>query len=238
MELDKIGSYRDLRKIVDILSNQGFGYIDTYKLHQSKVDKLISSANKYGVKFDDNIKRKYQYDEKLTYDEIKNELDQYFSQFSPDTKIYELINKFYLVSDDSCMTPYGGSPSSTDIIKWHEFKTKFGLKDEFGYGNNVSVYNLDKNYIKVYFSEYSAYDFDTLYKLIFGEENIKIDGKKIGVWQDIGKIEIKLFQKGTAQIKGDLSKLKEYYFNSVNKPYRNIVIIYNKSKHILKSKNN
>jgi hypothetical protein len=76
--------------------------------------------------------------------------------------------------------------------------------------------------------------FELFYKLIFNKECENFDSKKTGVWQNLGEIEVKLFQNGNLNIKGNLKKLKELFFNYLkNTNYSNRVIFYNKKKEII-----
>ena len=75
------------------------------------------------------------------------------------------------------------------------------------------------------------YEFKNFYKLVFDEECVDFDQRKTGFWIKLGKIEIKLFQNGYANIKGDLKKLKEYYYQYIKSNHHNNtnIIKYNSS---------
>lgn len=234
MELPKIKTKEDLKKLLNYLYDQGFGYFSDWEHHQKKITHIINKNNtlniKYDKKLDDEMNR-------LTdYDEIENQVKQYFLKFSPDDKIFELFERFNIQSDDSCSLPSNNYPDIKEIIKWNEFKNKYKLKDEYintGGFLSFAVYNLDKNFLKIRFGD-ESYHFNTLYKLIFNEEPSDIN-KVYGEWQNIGKIEIKKFQNGYANIKGDIKKFKDYYYKYLTqKIYYHTIIIYNKKQEIFK----
>ena len=135
------------------------------------------------------------------------------------------------------MTPWN-SPSRSDIIDWVKFKKKFNLKDEFGASENVYIYDLDRKSLKIYFGDnYNKYDFVKFYKIIFNEEVENPLENKVGVWQNLGKIEVKHFQNGNTEIRGDISKFKEYYYKDIkSKVYNHTIIRYNKKTEIIKPK--
>lgn len=229
INLDSIKTKSDLKDILNFLDKQGFGYISDWELHNKKINHIINKNNTLGVKYDDKLKsnlEKYN-----NYEDADKEAKKYFSKFGVDDKIFELLNEFYLESDESNRTPYI-NPSRKDIIEWYEFAKKHNLTDKdtekIGISKFITFYNLDKNFIKVRFGSYKSWEFKKLYELVFGEEPKEFNEKKIGDWQDLGKIQIKFFQKGTIAIKGDLIKLKEYYYKYLKKERGNTLIKYNK----------
>ena len=229
--MEPIKTKKQLDEILQMLNDQGFGYFSNYEQHKKKVDHIINKANRLGIKYNDKLKSEL---EKMSdYAEIEKKANEYFSKFSPDDKIFELLNKFYIQTDDSGKVPYG-RPDNRDIVDWVNFKNKYELKDE--YIGNFDVYNFDKSFIKIRFPEYSNWEFENLYELVFGEKCGKFEEKKAyGIWQNIGKIEIKLFQNGYCNIKGDIGKLKEYYYKYLKERiYRNTIFIINKRKEIIK----
>jgi len=230
-----IKTKKELDEILQMLNDQGFGYFSDYEPHKTKIDHIINKANKLNIKHDSKLKDKLI--KMSDYDEIEKETNEFFSKFQPDDKIFELLNKFFISSDGIGRVPYG-RPSGNDIVAWVNFKNKYGLKDE--YTGNLEVYNFDKSYIKVNYPEYSEWDFEKLYELVFGEKCGKYEERKAyGTWQNIGKIEIKLFQNGYCNIKGDIAKLKEYYYKYLKKKlYHTTIFIINKKKEIIKKKNN
>jgi len=230
----KIKNLADLERVYELLDQQGFGYTGSWKAHEQKVQRIIDKANTLGLDYSSTLKS-----DNLPlkdYSEIEKNITAYFSKFGADDKIKEFLNKFYLQEDARGRTPYSSSTDTKEIIEWVTFKTKYGLKDEFGRGNTVDVYYLDKPTIKVRFGDnYNRYDFNKFYKLIFNEECIEIDANYSG-WQDLGKIEIKLFQNGNLAMKGDLKKIKEYHYNYLkNTKNSNMVIRYNKKTEIIKN---
>jgi hypothetical protein len=224
INLDKIKTQAELKEILKFLDEQGFGYHSDWDFHQKKVNHIINNVNTHNVKYDSDLTDKLK---KLNdYDEIEKEAKIYFSKFSSVDRIMELLNEFYLAQDESVRTPYS-RPDTKDILAWSAFKKKYNLKDSIGTGVYLSFYNLDKNYLKINFGNYKGWEFKVLYKLVFNEETKEFNDKKVGEWQDLGKIEIKFFQNGKANIKGDLKKLKEYYFKYLSSG-NNHIINYNK----------
>lgn len=232
----KIKNKSDLKQILQFIEDQGFGYIADYELHNKKINGLVSKNNKLNINYNSNIKDKFKNIE--DYDEIEKEIQKYFSQFSINDKIKEYIKKFHLVADDQGYTPWN-TPNDKDVIEWIEFRDKYKLKDEFsGSREEVRYYNLDKNYLKIHFYGQSGWDFKFFYNAILGEECKEFDEKRVGVYQNIGKIEIKFFAKGGANIKGDLKKFKELYYNELLKDhYFHMIIKYNDKIKIYKKEN-
>jgi hypothetical protein len=230
--MEPIKTKEQLDEILKMLNDQGFGYFSDYEPHKKKIDHIISNANKLGIKHDSKLK--YELIRMSDYTEIEKKANEYFSKFNPDDKIFELLNKFYMQTDDNRKVPYYNYPGNNDIVAWVNFKTKYGLKDE--YIGSFDVYNFDKSFIKIRFPEYSNWEFENLYELVYGEKCGKFEEKKAyGEWQNIGKIEIKLFQNGYCNIKGDIVKLKEYYYKYLKKNiHNNTIFIVNKKKEIIK----
>jgi len=227
-----IKNQADLKQILKFLDQQGFGHVSDWELHQKKINSLISKNNTLGITYDERIKEDLR--NLNDYEEIDNRLKKYFSGFNVDDKIFEFIKTFYLSSDDSCSTPWN-RPEARDVIAWIKFKERFNLKDEFGASKTIDFYNLDKNYLKIYFGSYKEWEFKQFYKLIFNEDPKNFDDKKVGAWQNLGKIEIKFFMKGGANIKGDLTKIKEYYNKYLIKNiYHHTIIKYNNKLNIIK----
>lgn len=228
-----IKSRKDLERVLKLLSDQGFGYTSDYEHHNKKIDSIISKANKLGIETK-NLKIRDTLSKLNNYEDMEKEADAFFSKYNPVDKINEYLNEFDLSSDASCRTPWRNSSYSKEIIEWVEFRRKLNLKDEYGYGQNITYYNFDKNFLKIRFGEYKSYDFKRLYKLVFNEE-CKEFGNKTSEWYDLGKIEIKFFQNGYANIKGDIKTLKEYYYNHTKKKIYNTTIIkYNNKTEIIK----
>jgi len=232
IDIHNIKTHSELKEILKSLDDQGFGYHTEWEAHNKKIDKLISKNNSLNIDYDKKIKEKLN---KLdNYEEIESEIKKYFSGFNDDDKIYELLNKFYISSDISIITPSFNWPDTNQIREWFAFRKKLNLKDEFGTGNNVSYYNLDKNFLKIHYPSYGSWDFKILYKLIFGEDPLEFSEKRAGIWTDLGKIEIKFFMKTGPNIKGDLTKLKNYYYNILKKNRYNTIIKYNNKIEIIK----
>ena len=234
LNLDKIKNEEDLKKVLKFLEDQGFGYQSAYwELHNKKIDNIVSKANTLNIKYDSSLKeRLYKLKD---YDEVSEEAKNFFTKFTPDDKINEFINEFYLSTDETVRTPYS-RPDAKDIIAWTDFRNKFNLQNDFGVDNHIEYYNLDKNYLKINFGSYKEWEFKRLYKLIFNEECVEFEAKKVGLWVDLGKIEIKFFLNGKASIKGDLKKIKEYYYKYLKNRNGNTIITYNKKIDITKHK--
>ena len=241
INLDRIKNTEDLKKVLKFLDDEGFGSSTReWELHQKKVNDIIFKSNTLNIKYDNNLNSTLY---KLTdYDEIESQAKQFFSKFNPSDKIFELLNTFYLDEDDKCSTP-SSRPDNKDIINWVRFKKLYGLTDEYGVMKRIEYYNLDKNMLKIRFSD-EAYEFKKLYKLIFDEECLdfkssKYGENKYGEWQNLGQIEIKIFANGYANIKGNLIELKEYYYKQIiKKLYLHTIIKYKGKVEILKGKEN
>ena len=238
MEIESIKTKQELKRILKFLDDQGFGHISEYDLHDRKVNNIIYKENKLRVEYN-----RGKLDEELkgltNYDDINNVVNNFFSKFNPDDKIFELIKKIYIQEDDRCQTPSYSYPSANDIIAWVTFKTKYNLKDEFNGSQYISYYNLDKNTIKITFYDRKS-EISQLYELIFGEECKEFSiSKKYGEWINLGKIDIKVYKNNYADLRGDITKIKEYNYKSLinDNHYGSIVIKYNGKVQIIKSKN-
>lgn len=233
----------ELKTILDSLYEQGFGHNSDYEFHNNKVNRLISKANKFNVDYSHfyGVNKIPDFFKLSNYDEIKTQADNYFSKFSPDDKINELLDTFYLQESDSCRTPWRNPNNISEIINWVNFRNKYNINDDFGSSEYISYYNIDKNIIKIRFPDSKGYVFDTLYKYVFDEEPNKYDdpnrfGKFNKDWQNLGKIEIKFFQNSNADIKGDLTKLKEFFFKKITSKEKNIIIKYKGIQTIINKK--
>jgi hypothetical protein len=230
----KIKNKSDLKILLKFLESQGFGHQSDYEFHRRKVDSILFDSNKLGVKYDDSFKTKiHNLDD---YDEAKKLADQFFSKFGVDDKVLEYLNTFYIKEDSLGKTPSFSRPSEKDVLEWFKFKTKYDIKDEsvFKSYESVHVYDLDKNLIKINFGEYKSWEFKRLYYLIFNEDCIDFNERKVGDWINIGKIEIKFFANGNAAIKGDLAKFKEYYYKYLKgERWGHRIIFYNKKREII-----
>lgn len=241
--LPKITSKEQLKAICDGLNDQGFGYYSEYEMHNRKVQSIISKNNKYRIddkKFSSEVQDLIS--DVTDYEEMDKIVSKYFEKFKPDDKIKELLNKFYLKALDSGRSP-GNSPDRKEIIEWVRFKKKYGIKGEpFGTLNYISVYNLDRNILKINSSgDYGTWEFDRLYELLFNEKpnewsngNGYGEGKVFGKWQDLGKIQVKVYQNGNMDVKGDIKKLREFLYKSIRR--ENCIIFYNKKKEIRANK--
>lgn len=237
--MEQIKSRKELEDIFKSLSDQGFGFFSDYEAHHKKINRIINEYNTLRVDKED-----YKFKEKMysidDYEEAKKEAINFFSKFKPDDKIFELLNTFHLSNDDSASTPSYNYPNAKEIIKWMTFKNKYKLNDkDFDGDDTVEYFNLDKSFLKIRYSN-KDYKFKQLYELIFGEECNDFLGSEYGDknydWQNLGKIEIKIFKNGYANIKGDLTKLKEYYYKTINKNrnYVHTIIKYNGKTEIIK----
>lgn len=227
-----IKTKQELEKILDDLSEQGFGYFNRYDAHQRKIEKIINVNNKLNVSVDSEFKNNLQrVDDYVQAEKIAKE---HFSKFKPDDKINELLKKFSIQYDDSAGIP-SNYADANEIIRWVEFRTKYNLKDEFDKGYNVQYYNLDKSFLKIYYND-NQYDFSTLYGLIYGKSCPDYDRKSIGVWIDLNPLELKIFANGYANIRGDIKKFKEYFYKTLkSERYGNSIIKYNDKIEIIKT---
>lgn len=228
-----IKTREELEKILQDLSDQGFGYFNRYDAHQRKIEKIINDANKLNVSVDSEFKNGiHRIDD---YVQAEKTAQQHFSKFKPDDKINELLNRFTLQADDSVAIPRSYS-GANEIIAWVEFRTKYKLNDIFDKGYNVQYYNLDKNFLKIYYGD-SHYEFETLYNLIYGKPcPVNLSRQSVGYWIDLDPLEIKIFANNNAQIKGDITSFKDYLYKYVkNKEYGNKIIKYNGKTEIIKA---
>lgn len=240
-KIPEIKSSKDLDKIFDALYDQGFGYVQNQdSFHKAKIDKIIHKNNKLKI----DIPSSFYYDtyKIKNYSEAEASVINHVSKFNPSDKINELIkNKFPLKYDDRCEIPEYNETKVNKVIDWFNFKAKYRLNDKdlkkYVQTKNylkVDIYDLDKKFIKISFGN-DISDFETLYELIFNE---KCSGLKnsSGDWQNIGKIEIKQFLNGTANIRGDIDKFKEYYYNKLINDvfYNNVYVVsYNKTTKLI-----
>ncbi len=246
--LSEIKNKEDLKKILKFLDNQGF-YISEgdYSLNNSKINKIINKENILDVKIPDREKLFNELSKLDNYSDMIIAANNYFSKFKSEDKIKELIDFFYVQEDDRCNVP-SSSPSTKDIIEWFNFKTKYNLDDN--YRDNIYYYNLDKNILKLRFGDKTS-EFQKLYKLLYNEDcntmttsrygkDLKpneVDYNKFGVWQNLGKIEIKFLQNGNVNLKGDLTELREYnYQHLLERNYGTHIIKYKGKTEIIKAK--
>ena len=224
MALRKIKSRKDLETIINDLENQGFGYIQTYKLHQNKINNIKSKANVLNVEEKD-VDSVINNDE--TYNTIEKKVKKYFNKFKPEDKIKEYFRKFYVIPDIDIRTPDNFNPSRSEIINWIKFKRKIGIDKEFGGFKYISYYNLDKNFIKLrdYDNSY-MYEFSRLYKLLYGTEPKDVEKPQTGIWYDLGEIEVKYFKNDTMNIKGNIKIIKDFFYKNIRQT--NIIVKYNK----------
>jgi hypothetical protein len=248
--LSEIKNIDDLKKILKFLSDQGFNVSESgYNLNEYKINRIIDRANVLDV----TIPRRDDLYSELSklgnYSDMINAANKYFSKFSSKDKIKEYINTFYVQEDDIGKVASHNSPSTKEIIEWFNFKTKYNLNDDFS--GNIYYYNLDKNILKIRFGNNNNSDFERFYKLVYNEDcnelTTAIYGKKIGpgqvdynkygVWQNLGKIEIKFLQNGNANLKGDLTDIREYnYQHLIDRTYGTHMIKYKGETEFVKSK--
>jgi len=244
--LSEIKNKDDLKKILKFLDNQGFGitsvqHPDDYTLNNYKINKIIDNANILNIKINNRNNLFSELSKLNNYSDMVTTANNYFSKFNSKDKIKEFIDIFYIQEDEYCKVPSHTYPGKKEIIEWFNFKTKYDLNDD--YNDNVYYYNLDKNFLKIKFGD-NKYEFEKFYKLLYNEESSEFEhskyGKNIyGTWINLGKIEIKFFQTGNVNIKGDLASLREYYYEyltSKNNNYTNYIIKYNGKIEIIKAK--
>lgn len=233
----KIKTEKDLEQVLDYLKNQGFYIHNSWDLHKHKVDKIYNDANTLGIDYPSSIKDYYK---EKNYEELEKKAKEYFSKFGVDDKINEYLNKFHLHQDEQIHSPSFYHTDKKDIINWVKFKKKYGVKDgDFGTGRYIHVYNFDKPYLKINFGYNYGWEFKRFYRLLFNEEYEEFSDKNYGDWQNLGKLEIKIFKNGSANIKGELERIKEYYYKyEILKKYNDMIVIYKKKKELIHSKNN
>lgn len=230
-----IKNYEELEIVLNSLKNQNFGYFNDYNAHNHKIDHLINNANKLNLdesKYQQYTRNLYNLKD---YAEIENKLQSIFSNFSEVDKIKEYLNTFRIIANVQFKIPEKNKDDYKRIIDWFNFKTKFNLKDvDFLPDINLYYYNLDKKTIKISFNH--PYKFKNFYELIF---NKKLDSSKnwdyilknnFSIWIDMDEIQLKIYQNGTAEIGGNISQLKKYYYDeyiSKNNYYNYNIVTYN-----------
>jgi len=236
-KIPKITNYEELEIVLDSLSNQGFGSFGrSWEHHNNKIDSLIRNANTLNLNIPDSLTKDLR--NKKDYNDVELEAKKYFSSFNSDDKIYEYINNYFSIKyDDKSKAPGSNNDRINEVIEWVNFRIKYNLNDkdfknfEHQY-TNTYIYNLDKKTIKINFSDEST--FRSFYKLIYEEECAPFDkhSNSFGEWYNLGKIEIKQFQNGTVTLRGDLSKLKNYYYKYLTQKqiYNSNYVVYYKNK--------
>lgn len=234
-----IKNENELKIILNSLRDQGFGSFDDYKAHNYKIDRMINYANKFNIE-----QSKYrQYTENLynlkDYTEIENKLQSIFSNYSEIDKIKEYLDIFSIRPNIELKLPDVNTYQQEDnIIQWIKFKNKLNLKDNnFIPGKTIKYYDLDKKTIKISFvRDYTQpYKFQKFYELLFNKKlrNDKdydeILRTNVGIWLDLDEIQFKTYQNGTAEIGGNISQLKQLYYEKISKNtyYNYNIIIYN-----------
>jgi len=251
--LSEIRNKEDLKKILKFIDDQGFNinavkYPSDTSLNDYKINRIIDKANTLSVTIPNKEKLYSELSKLNNYSDMINAANNYFSKFSSKDKIKEFIDTFYVQEDDIGKVASHSYPSTKEIIEWFNFKTKYNLDDN--YNDNVYYYNLDKNILKIRFGDKSN-EFQKFYKLLYNEDCNKItssrygrklspgevDDAKFGVWQNLGKIEIKFLQNGNVNLKGDLTELREYnYQHLLERTYGTHVIKYKGKTEIIKAK--
>jgi len=209
-----IKSRTDLKEIFDSLYDQGFGYFKEYEAHNSKVDKIIHEANTQQIKEFEESKLRDRLQKMNNYEEIKEETITHFAKYSPEDKIKELMDKFYIHANEYASVPSYTRPSDVSIIAWHQFKRKFGLTDKnINEYATYKYYDLDKN-LKINFS--GTYEFRKLCELVNGTMPPEIETKSSD-WKNLGDFQVRIFNNGNAELKGNIDKFRERYFNILTK---------------------
>jgi len=240
LKLDKIKNYKDLEKLDDIIGEQGFGYIDKYKMHERKIYNIISNANKHNINYNEySIKKLIEDQYHDDYDKIKKIIEKFFTKFNINDKLTELLNSMYMVSN-TMSTPSSWERDRKDIENWWNFKKKYKITDnkKFGTSEYVSIYDFDKKFLKVHFNN-SENIIKQIYKIIFNKDP-KYDNYRfpVGIWLDLGEIEIKVFQNNTANIKGNIQKFKDHYLENSRKGkmHETVIIMKDKKQEIVYKK--
>lgn len=235
--MEPIKTKEDLKRLLKFLDQQGFGYFSEWELHQKKIDHILSQNNKLGINYDKKFKEKMFALE--DYDVVEKQTKEFFSKFNVDDKIFEYTQTFSVNSDDDVHVPSYKSDAKT-IIAWVKFKEKYNLSEIFKQSDRIYFYNLDKNYLKINFGSYKEWEFKQMYKYIFNEEPAPFDDKVVGKWFNLGKIEIKFWAKGGANIKGPgLRKYQEYYnrfLKDLDDRYYSCIIKFNGKLEIIEQK--
>ncbi|MCK9415227.1 hypothetical protein M0Q97_01050 [Candidatus Dojkabacteria bacterium] len=248
IDFRNIKNSNELEIVLNSLNDQGFGHFNDDKAHEYKIERMIRNANKLQLdssKYTQYTKKLYDLND---YAEIENKLQSIFSNFSEMDKIKEYLDIFSIVGNTQLKIPNKNDDDYKRIIDWFNFKTKFNLKDaNFLPDKNLYYYNLDKKTIKIsYKPDYiQPYKFQNFYELIFNKKLSKnknydeILRNNIGIWLDLDEIQFKIYQNGTAEIGGNISQLKKYYYEQISKDnYYNYNIITYNNKQIINNPTN
>ncbi len=158
-------------------------------------------------------------------------MKKYFSKYKPDDKIREVIKSFYIQKDAEAWFP-SNRTNRKEIIEWMNLKKKVGFKEDpeyIQYHPRVRFYDFDKKIMKINFSDSYTNSFNYLYELIYGEKpNHDVRNIAYGKWFDLGKIEVKKFNNGSMNIKGDLKLMKKYQYDYVQQFGQNDIYRINK----------
>ena len=257
MEIGIIKNKSELEKVLSFFQEQGFSTGSATSWHDSKIRYIIESenVNKLNIKFDhqnDFIKSddawlttndKEQVLRKLywvnDYDEVQKIAKHFFSKFTVNDKIDELLKHFSLEEDDTCtIPPVNSEPSYSDVDGWYKFRIKYGVDDsgDFYFRNNhrneVKVFNFDKKSIKISgIKKYEGlHEFRKLYELLYGGTPLNFDIDNKGVWQDLGEIQLKSYKNGTTELSGNIKKFKDYFYNKIKKTLYTFTVVFHDGK--------
>ena len=230
MSLNNIKNREELNKIFNIIYKQGFNYINSYNNHTAKIDNIKSKANPLNITGKDYNLHKL-YDDDDDYSTITKKLTTYYSQFGTDLKIDEYFNLFYMKADDTGSFP-GSSPRRSDSEKWIKFKKKNNIRqDPPDNTRQIYYYNFDKSYIKLNdIDSYSWYKFENLYFYLYNKKPNKIK-RHTNKWYDLGEIQVKFFQNGSMNLKGNIESIIQYFLKEKINTINNVILIKYKNKY-------
>lgn len=237
IDFRNIKNQDELDVIFKSLSDQGFGYMSTYKIHNDKIKHIINKANKYDIESNKHSRETSELYKLKNYNDIESQAEKIFSKWSPDDKINEYLNMFGVISTIEVQYP-SSNPSDKELIRWFKFKLKFKLKDsDFSSWERVYYYDLDKKTIKITFGD-NKWDFRRMYTLLYKKECPEFSNKPIGVWVDLDNIQIKFYVNGNAELSGDVESYKKYQYEYLkNQTYATNIIKYNNKMEIFFNKN-
>jgi hypothetical protein len=231
-----IKNKQELKELVDSLEQQKFTpYYEHYEkrvridadyMHTAKVKDMIIKGNIHGIEKYGEYELNKILEKETDYAVIQKKIKEFFSKFNPENKIKELVGSFTFLSVDIGNPPSNWSPSKKDIIEWYQFKKKWNLKDDKIQREKVIIYNFDDKKIRI--NSYGHVDsFLKLYEYVYGKKPLDIRWNSYGIPQNIGDIEIKIFQNDNIEIRGDIDKLKKLFYNKIEDSGEQMVIFYN-----------
>lgn len=220
MEL-KTESKTDIKNLCKELERRGFTCFSMEdKMISSKLDVMVRHGNVIGLNVDTgDIIRKFNLNKIDSFTEIKQVIDTYFSQFTVEDKITELLGKVSLVSHEG-RVPSKHYPSPFEIQKYKDLQKKWGFTEPPLDADGVPaqyfrIYDLrpGKKILKVCSS--SKYNIAQLLEKLYADKRELLP-------------ETKEFANGNVDIIGNIEPLRsayiKYYSNRRHNRHSMIII--------------